>query len=223
MPYTGVMDNYLQARRRMVDEQIAARGVRDPRVLAAMVAIPRHLFVPEGQWHHAHEDHPLPLDAGQTVSQPYIVAAMTEALELTPESRVLEIGTGSGYQTAILATLAKMVYTVEIIKDLSVQARLKLLRLDVRNVRFRIGDGHDGWPEFAPYDRVIVTAAADSMPYPLVEQMANGGKMVVPVGPAGSQVLVMGTKHGKKLVQRHLMSVAFVPFVRGGSGPGTRD
>jgi len=207
----------------MVEEQVAARGVRDPRVLAAMVAIPRHLFVPEGQWHHAHEDHPLPLDAGQTVSQPYIVAAMTEALELTPESRVLEIGTGSGYQTAILATLAKMVYTVEIIKDLSVQARLKLLRLDVRNVRFRIGDGHDGWPEFAPYDRVIVTAAADSMPYPLVEQMANGGKMVVPVGPAGSQVLVMGTKHGKKLVQRHLMSVAFVPFVRGGSGPGTRD
>jgi protein-L-isoaspartate(D-aspartate) O-methyltransferase len=136
---------------------------------------------------------------------------------------VLEIGTGSGYQTAILATLAKMVYTVEIIKALSVQARLTLLRLDIRNVRFRIGDGHEGWPEFAPYDRVIVTAAADTMPYSLVEQMANGGKMVVPVGPAGSQVLVMGTRHGKKLVQRHLMSVAFVPFVRGGTVPGTRN
>jgi protein-L-isoaspartate(D-aspartate) O-methyltransferase len=206
----------------MVEEQIAARGVRDPRVLAAMVAIPRHVFVPEGQWHHAHEDHPLPLAEGQTVSQPYIVAAMTEALDVTPESKVLEIGTGSGYQTAILATLAKMVYTVEIIKALSVQARLALLRLDIRNVRFRIGDGHDGWPEFAPYDRVIVTAAADTMPFPLVEQMASGGKMVVPVGPAGSQVLVLGIKHGKKLVQRHLMGVAFVPFVHDDEGSGTR-
>jgi protein-L-isoaspartate(D-aspartate) O-methyltransferase len=208
------MDNYLQARRRMVDEQIAARGVRDPSVLSAMVAIPRHLFVAEGQWHHAHEDHPLPLSDGQTISQPYIVAAMTEALELTPENRVLEIGTGSGYQTAILATIARMVYTVEIIKSLSVQARLSLLRLDIRNVRFRIGDGHDGWPEFAPYDRVVVTAAAETVPFPLVEQLVNGGKMVVPVGPPGSQVLVLGVKHGKKLVQRHLMGVAFVPFVR---------
>jgi protein-L-isoaspartate(D-aspartate) O-methyltransferase len=116
-----------------------------------------------------------------------------------------------------------MVYTVEIIKTLSVQARLALLRLDIRNVRFRIGDGHDGWPEFAPYDRIIVTAAADSLPYPLVEQMVDGGKMVVPVGPAGSQVLTLLVKHGKKTVQRHLMSVAFVPFVRGDSGPGARD
>jgi protein-L-isoaspartate(D-aspartate) O-methyltransferase len=170
--------------------------------------------VPEGQWHHAHEDHPLPIGDGQTISQPYIVAAMTEALDVTPESKVLEIGTGSGYQTAILASLAKMVYTVEIIRDLSVRASLLLRRLDIRNVRFRVGDGHDGWPEFAPYDRVIVTAAADTLPYPLVEQIVNGGKLVVPVGPAGSQILVLGTKHGKKLVQRHLMSVAFVPFVR---------
>jgi protein-L-isoaspartate(D-aspartate) O-methyltransferase len=208
------MDNYVQARRRMVEEQIAARGVRDPRVLAAMAAVPRHVFVPEGQWHHAHEDHPLPIGDGQTISQPYIVAAMTEALDVTPESKVLEIGTGSGYQTAILASLAKMVYTVEIIRDLSVRASLLLRRLDIRNVRFRVGDGHDGWPEFAPYDRVIVTAAADTLPYPLVEQIVNGGKLVVPVGPAGSQILVLGTKHGKKLVQRHLMSVAFVPFVR---------
>ena len=207
----------------MVEEQIAARGVRDPRVLAAMAAVPRHLFVPEGQWHNAYEDHPLPIGDGQTISQPYIVAAMTEALELTPESKVLEIGTGSGYQAAVLASIAKMVYTVEIIKSLSVQARLVLLRLDLRNVRFRIGDGHDGWPEFAPYDRIIVTAAADTVPYPLVEQMVNGGKMVVPVGPAGSQILVLGTKHGKKLVQRHLMSVAFVPFVRNDEGRGTRD
>ena len=199
----------------MIEEQIAARGVRAPRVLAAMVAVPRHVFVPEGQWHHAYEDHPLPLDAAQTVSQPYIVAAMTEALELTPESRVLEIGTGSGYQAAILASIAKMVYTVEIIKDLSVRASLILRRLDIRNVRFRVGDGHLGWPEFAPYDRVIVTAAAETVPYPLAEQMVDGGKMVVPVGPPGSQVLTLLIKHGKKTVQRHLMSVTFVPFVRG--------
>jgi protein-L-isoaspartate(D-aspartate) O-methyltransferase len=197
----------------MVEEQIAARGVRDLRVLAAMVAVPRHVFVPEGQWHHAHEDHPLPIGDGQTISQPYIVAAMTEALELEPGNKVLEIGTGSGYQTAILANIAKMVYTVEIIRDLSVRASLILRRLDIRNVRFRVGDGHLGWPEFAPYDRIIVTAAADTTPYPLVEQLVNGGKMVVPVGPAGSQVLSLLTKHGKKTVQRHLMSVAFVPFV----------
>jgi len=208
------MDNYVQARKRMVEEQIAARGVRDPRVLAAMVAVPRHVFVPEGQWHHAHEDHPLPIGDGQTISQPYIVAAMTEALELEPGNKVLEIGTGSGYQTAILASIAKMVYTVEIIRDLSVRASLLLRRLDIRNVRFRVEDGHLGWPEFAPYDRIIVTAAADTTPYPLVEQLVNGGKMVVPVGPAGSQVLSLLTKHGKKTVQRHLMSVAFVPFVR---------
>jgi len=197
----------------MVEEQIAARGVRDPRVLAAMAAVPRHLFVPEGQWHNAYEDHPLPIGDGQTISQPYIVAAMTEALELTPESKVLEIGTGSGYQAAVLASIAKMVYTVEIIKSLSVQARLVLLRLDLRNVRFRIGDGHRGWPEFAPYDRVIVTAAAETVPYLLVEQMSDGGKMIVPIGPLGAQVLTLGVKHGTKLVQRHLMGVAFVPFV----------
>ncbi len=200
----------------MVQEQIAARGLRDPRVLAAMAAVPRHLFVPEGQWHNAYEDHPLPIGDGQTISQPYIVAAMTEALELEPGSKVLEIGTGSGYQTAVLANIAKMVYTVEIIKDLSVRASLILRRLDIRNARFRVGDGHLGWPEFAPYDRIMVTAAAETTPYPLVEQMVNGGKMVVPVGPAGSQVLTLLTKHGKKMVQRHLMGVAFVPFVREG-------
>jgi len=211
------MDNYVQARKRMVEEQIAARGVRDPRVLAAMAAVPRHLFVPEGQWHHAYEDHPLPIGDGQTISQPYIVAAMTEALELESGSKVLELGTGSGYQAAVLACIAKTVYTVEIIKDLSLRASLVLRRLDIRNVRFRVGDGHLGWPEFAPYDRIMVTAAAASTPYPLVEQMVDGGKMVVPVGPAGSQVLTLLVKRGKKTVQRHLMGVAFVPFVRGGS------
>jgi protein-L-isoaspartate(D-aspartate) O-methyltransferase len=216
------MDNYVQARNRMVEEQIAPRGVRDPRVLAAMATVPRHLFVPEGQWHNAYEDHPLPIGGGQTISQPFIVAAMTQALEVEPGNKVLEIGTGSGYQTAVLAGIAKTVYTVEIIRDLSVRASLILRRLDIRNVRFRVGDGHLGWPEFAPYDRIIVTAAADTMPYPLVEQMVDGGKMVVPVGPEGSQVLTLLVKHGKKTVQRHLMGVAFVPFVRNDEGRATR-
>jgi protein-L-isoaspartate(D-aspartate) O-methyltransferase len=214
------LDNYLQARKRMVEEQIAERGVRDQRVLDAMLTIPRHLFLPESQWHHAYEDHPLPLADGQTISQPYIVAAMTEALEVGPEHAVLEIGTGSGYQAAILCLLAKMVYTVELLPNLSAQARRNIQRLDLRNIRFRVGDGHEGWPEFAPYDRVIVTAASDTMPFPLVQQMADSGRIVVPVGSSGTQVLTLGVKHGTKLVQRHLMGVSFVPFVRGKHQPG---
>ncbi len=198
----------------MVEEQITERGVRDPRVLEAMLAIPRHVFLPESQWHHAYEDHPLPLSLGQTISQPYIVAAMTEALEVGPTHKVLEIGTGSGYQTAVLARLAAMVYTVELHEALSVQARLGLQRLDIRNVRFRVGDGNLGWPEFAPYDRVMVTAAAETVPPRLVEQMAERGRIVIPLGSSGSQALTLGVKHRKKLVQRHLMGVSFVPFVR---------
>jgi protein-L-isoaspartate(D-aspartate) O-methyltransferase len=210
------MDNYVQARRRMVEEQIAARGVSDTRVLEAMLAIPRHLFLPESQWHHAYEDHPLPLSHGQTISQPYIVAAMTEALEVAEGQQVLEIGTGSGYQTAILAYLAKIVYSVEIVESLSLAARLTLQRLDIRNVRFRVGDGNEGWPEFAPYQRVIVTAAAGTMPHRLVEQLTDRGRIVIPLGDSGAQALTLGVKHKRKLVQRPLMSVAFVPFVRPG-------
>ena len=214
------MDNFLQARRRMVEEQIADRGVRDPRVLEAMMAIPRHVFVPEGQWHHAYEDHPLPLFQGQTISQPYIVAAMTEALDVHEDNKVLEIGTGSGYQTAILAYLCKMVYSVELIESLSVAARMALQRLDIRNVRFRVGDGNEGWPEFAPYDGIIATAAAESMPRRLVDQLVDRGRIVIPLGsPGGGQTLMLGVKHKQKLVQRPLMGVAFVPFVRPGSGP----
>jgi len=202
----------------MVEEQIARRGVRDECVLESMRSVPRHLFLPESQWHHAHEDHPLPLSLGQTISQPYIVAAMTEALEVGGTHKVLELGTGSGYQTAILARLAAMVYTVELHEPLSVQARLALQRLDIRNVRFRVGDGNLGWPEFAPYDRVMVTPAAEAVPMRLVEQLAERGRIVIPVGPEGTQTLTLGVKHGKKLVQRHLMGVAFVPFVRPRAG-----
>ncbi|MEO0067510.1 MAG: protein-L-isoaspartate(D-aspartate) O-methyltransferase, partial [candidate division WOR-3 bacterium] len=148
------------------------------------------------------------------ISQPYIVAAMTEALQVEKTSRVLEIGTGSGYQTAILAELADMVYTVEIIEELSLAARKVLNRLDYRNIRFRVGDGNEGWKEFAPFDRVMVTAAAENIPYALIEQLVEGGRMVVPVGSYGGQSLILGVKHKSRLVQRHLMDVVFVPLVK---------
>lgn len=199
----------------MVDEQIVARGIKDEKVLEAMLKVPRHLFVPEGFLHQAYEDYPLPIGQGQTISQPYIVAAMTEALQVNKGHKVLEIGTGSGYQTAILAELAEMVYTVEIVEELSLAARKVLNRLDYRNIRFRVGDGNEGWKEFAPFDRVMVTAAAENIPYALIEQLVEGGRMVVPVGSYGSQSLVLGVKHKNRLVQRHLMDVVFVPLVKG--------
>jgi protein-L-isoaspartate(D-aspartate) O-methyltransferase len=217
-----VNNDFAQARRKMVEYQIAARGVADARVLEAMAEVPRHLFVPASFTHQAYEDHPLPIGRGQTISQPYIVAAMTEALKPGKDQKVLEIGTGSGYQAAVLARLAGTVYTVELVEELSRQARVALQRLDVRNVRFRVGDGNAGWPEFAPYDRIIVTAAAETMPFPLVEQLADGGRIVVPVGRDG-QTLTVGVKHGKRLVQRALMSVVFVPFVKPGARPDEVD
>ncbi len=199
----------------MVEEQIVARGVKDGRVLEAMRKVPRHLFVPEGFVHQAYDDNPLPIGQGQTISQPYIVAAMSEALQVEKSHRALEIGTGSGYQTAILAELAKMVWTVEIIEELSIRARQVLNRLDYRNIRFRIGDGNIGWPEFAPYDRIIVTAAAENFPFKLTEQLIDGGRIVVPVGFSGRQTLILGVKHKNRVVQRPLMDVVFVPLVRG--------
>lgn len=209
----GQMPDYAQARERMVEEQIDARGVKDPRVLAAMRKVERHRFVSEGLRHQAYEDHPLPIGSGQTISQPYVVAAMTEFLQVRRTDKVLEIGTGSGYQTALLAELARAVYTVEVIPELSRAARLVLSELGYRNVRFKTADGHLGWPEFAPFDRVIVTAGAETMPNELVGQLAEGGRIVVPVGPSGSQTLYLGVKHGRRLVQRALMQVVFVPFV----------
>ncbi len=210
-----MVNEFSQRRRMMVEEQIVARGIRDKRVLDAMVKVPRHLFVSEGFVHQAYEDYPLPIGHGQTISQPYIVAAMTEALQVEKGHKVLEIGTGSGYQTAVLAELAEMVYTVEIIEELSLAARLVLNRLDYRNIRFKVGDGNEGWEEFAPFDRVMVTAAAENIPYSLVEQMVEGGRMVLPVGSYGGQSLVLGVRHKKRLVQRQLMSVVFVPLVKG--------
>jgi len=213
------MVDFAQARERMVAEQLEPRGVADPAVLRVMRKVPRHRFVAEGLRHQAYEDHPLPAGSGQTISQPYMVAAMTEALAVRPDSRVLEIGTGSGYQAAVLAELAGMVYTVELVAELSAAARKVLMGLGYRNVRFRIGDGHEGWPEFAPFDRILVTAGAETMPHVLAGQLGDGGRIVVPVG-RGCQTLVLGVKHGARLVQRSLMDCVFVPFVRAGERQG---
>ncbi len=185
--------DYQKARASMV-ELIRRRGVKDPRVLEAMAKVPRHLFVPPHLRDEAYADYPLAIGEGQTISQPYIVALMTEALELPPQSRVLEIGTGSGYQAAILAEIAREVYSVERLPSLAQRAEKLLKKLGYTNVHIKVGDGTLGWPEEAPYHGIIVTAAAPSIPPPLLEQLAVGGKLVIPVGGAYSQELLQVTK-----------------------------
>ena len=188
--------------------------ITDPDVLAAIERVPRHRFVPSEFQEYAYEDRPLPIGHGQTISQPYVVALMTQLLELTPDSKVLEIGTGCGYQTAILAELAKEVYTVEVIPELSERAKKTLTELGYKNIHFRVGDGWEGWPEHAPYDGIIVTAAAAAWPEPLIEQLAEGGRMVIPVGPSGwDQMLWKATKIGGALVKERIAPVRFVPLV----------
>ena len=204
---------FQENREAMVREQIAARGVRDRRTLEAMRTVPRHLFVPETWRRYAYADTPLPIGHGQTISQPYIVAFMTEALELKPADKVLEIGTGSGYQAAVLARMCSQVYSVEIVAPLASEAALRLNQLGYAGIHLRIGDGYRGWPEGAPFDGIIVTAAPDQIPKVLLEQLAVGGRMVVPVG-SGDQVLVRirRTKEGFK--RENLLPVRFVPMVR---------
>jgi len=197
----------------MVQRQIAARGVKDRRVLAAMRKVRRHLFVPPGRRADAYADHPLPIGEEQTISQPYIVGLMTEALRLKPGSRVLEIGTGSGYQAAILGELAREVYTVEIMRPLGEHARQLLASLGYKNVHVRLGDGYAGWPEKAPFDAVILTASPLEVPPTLIQQLRPGGVLVVPVGPATDQRLVRITKNKKgELRREHLLHVRFVPM-----------
>jgi len=206
-------DIYQRARDRMVQTQIAARGIKDPRVLEAMRKVPRHLFVEEALKDQAYGDYPLPIGEGQTISQPYIVALMTEALELKGPERVLEVGTGSGYQAAILAELARQVFSIERYPSLAARAKRLLEQLGYRNVLIKVGDGTKGWPEMAPFDAIIVTAAGPKIPEPLIEQLKDGGRLVIPVGDEWSQYLLKVTKQGDKLIKENLGAVRFVKLV----------
>jgi protein-L-isoaspartate(D-aspartate) O-methyltransferase len=205
-------------RRRMVEQQLRARDITDARVLDAMGRVPRHLFVPEPNRAAAYGDHPLPIGHEQTISQPYIVAFMTQALEVGPGHRVLEIGTGSGYQAAVLAELAGQVYTIEIVPPLADRARRTLRDLGYRNIEVRTGNGYEGWPEHAPYDRIMVTAAPDHVPPALVEQLKVGGLMAIPVGTDVQELRIMRrTASGMETITT--LPVRFVPMTgrRGGS------
>lgn len=195
----------------MVERQIAGRGVRDQRVLDALRAVPRHLFVPSSMQPYAYMDSPLPIGYGQTIPQPYIVAFMSEALKLKPQDRVLEIGTGSGYQAAVLSLLVKSVYSIEIVEPLGKEASKRLQRLGYTNVKVRIGDGYRGWPEAAPFQAIIVTAAPGHIPQPLLDQLAPGGRLVIPVGK-GTQTLVRIKRTSKGFRQERLLPVRFVPM-----------
>ncbi|MCK4341350.1 MAG: protein-L-isoaspartate(D-aspartate) O-methyltransferase [Phycisphaerae bacterium] len=200
-------------RERMVAEQLAQRGIRSEAVLAAMRRIPRELFLPAGSRGRAYADGAQPIDCGQTISQPYMVGRMTELLEPRPELSVLEIGTGSGYQTAILACVAKHVYTVEWHLKLMNQASRRLEKLRLKNVSYRCGDGSLGWPERAPYEAIIVTAGAPDVPEPLCEQLAVGGRLVVPVGPTGDQTLVLVRKTEEGAQQIEVLKCRFVKLL----------
>lgn len=204
--------NWQALRRRMVDQQIAARGVQSANVLLALSRVPRHLFVPPSIRHRAYEDRPLPIGFDQTISQPFIVGYMTEALQLERGHRVLEIGTGSGYQAAVLAQLVARVYTIEIVPELADRARATLDELEYANVQVRTGNGYQGWPEHAPFPRIIVTAAPREIPKALIDQLAVGGIMVVPVG-ADRQEMTVVTKTATGIVQKQTMPVLFVPMV----------
>jgi len=206
-------DGHEKDRKRMVDIQIAARGVKDERVLAAMRDIPRHLFVPGAYRDAAYNDSPLPIGKGQTISQPYIVAVMTELLLVKSSDKVLEIGAGSGYQAAILGKLAKLVMSVERIPEVAETAKENLARVGITNVRIMIGNGTIGYPEEAPFDAILITAATPSIPPPLINQMAEGGRLVAPVGSRELQELVRLTKKGDKTTSEFFGGVVFVPLL----------
>ncbi len=208
-------DSYEHLREEMVRTQIEKRGVKDTAVLNAMRRVPRHLFVPAASRNRAYEDRPLPIGYGQTISQPYIVAYMTEVIKPQKHFRVLEIGAGSGYQAAVCAEIVSQVYTVEIIEELGKSAARRLQDLNYKNVKVKIDDGYFGWKEYAPYDAIIVTAAAEYIPPPLIEQLREGGRMVIPVGsPFMTQMLTLVEKKDGKTKTRSLLPVAFVPFTR---------
>lgn len=205
--------DYELARNRMVEQQIIARGISDPLVIKAMKKVPRHLFVDEGLRSRAYDDYPLPIAYGQTISQPYIVALMTEALKLKGKEKVLEIGTGSGYQSAVLAEIVDTVYSVERIPGLAKKSREILDSLGYYNVIIKVGDGTYGWKDKAPFDAILVTAAAPSVPEPLIEQLKEGGRLIVPVGDIFSQELVLVKKEGGRVKQSSYGGVRFVKLI----------
>jgi protein-L-isoaspartate(D-aspartate) O-methyltransferase len=204
-----------EARADMVNKQLIDRHITDARVLEAMREIPRHLFVDRTLWDSAYKDRPLPIGFGQTISQPYIVAFMTQALQLPVDGQgmVLEIGTGSGYQAAILSRLAAQVYSIERVRALADRTQLLLKRLGIENVKIKVGDGGYGWPEYAPYDAIVTTAAAPELPAPLKVQLKDRGRLVAPVGPRGQQDLLRLQRQGDRLNQEKLAPVAFVPLI----------
>ncbi len=210
----AVEDPFAGARQLMVAEQLQGwgRGITNARVLAVMGKVPRHEFVPERLRSWAYQDSPLPIGYDQTISQPYVVAFMTEQLEPGPVDRVLEVGTGSGYQAAVLAEVVAEVYTIEIVQDLAKSAAANLKRLGYTNVHVRAGDGYRGWPDAAPFDAIIATCAPEQVPRPLTEQLKEGGRMIIPIGPRWDQQLVLLHKHGGKLERREVLPVRFVPM-----------
>ncbi len=208
-------DKYESLRHKMVESQIRNRGINNTAVLNAMKTVPRHLFIPENYQDEAYNDYPLPIGYGQTISQPYIVAYMTEAVRPTDSKKVLEIGTGSGYQAAILAEIVDKVYTIEIVPELAKEAAERLKGMGYDNIICKFGDGYKGWPEFAPFDIIVVTAAPEKIPQPLVDQLTEGGRLIIPVGSPGAvQELVLLTKKNGKITTRRLSFVRFVPFKR---------
>lgn len=211
-PGVSNQSTFDEERKNMVEFQIQKRGIKDRKVLEAMLKVPRHLFVPEQMKELAYGDEPLPIGEGQTISQPYIVAYMTEALKLTGNERVLEIGTGSGYQTAILAEIVKEVYTVEVIPELSRRAQKVLAELGYNNIKFLIGDGTRGWPEHAPYDAILVSAAPATVPRTLVDQLKINGRMIIPVGTDFQELMLVRRKKDGWEEER-LIGVRFVPLV----------
>jgi len=209
------VDKYEPARTRMVKTQIMDRGLSNSAVLDAMKKVPRHLFIPKEYESEAYNDYPLPIGYGQTISQPYIVAYMTDIVRPTSRKKALEIGTGSGYQAAVLAEIVEKVYTIEIVPELAKEASERLKKYGYTNVECKFGDGYKGWPEHAPFDIIIVTAAADHIPQPLIDQLAENGRLVIPVGaPSAIQELILVTKRNGKPEQKRLTFVRFVPFKR---------
>ena len=208
--------DFAAQRQRMVEQQLKARGINDERVLAAMAKVPREEFVPADARVEAYEDGPLPIGYNQTISQPYIVAFMTEQLRPKPSDRVLEIGSGSGYQAAILAELVADVYTIDIVEPLAKSAETTLQRLGYKNVHFKVGDGYKGWPEEAPFDAVIVTCAPEKVPEPLVDQLKDSGRMIIPVGERFAQQLYLLEKKNGQLKESVTLPVRFVPMLREG-------